>query len=87
MGLVINGVSLTASKIIELSDGNILHAMKNALMEYETIDLEQVDDLMARRTVRPPYNWDNHDSGSATKKKKNKKIDDTDLAGTPAEEH
>jgi len=66
---------------------DILHAMKNALMEYETIDLEQVDDLMARRTVRPPYNWDNHDSGSATKKKKNKKIDDTDLAGTPAEEH
>ena len=28
MGQVINGVSLTALKIIELSDGNVLHAIK-----------------------------------------------------------
>jgi cell division protease FtsH len=39
---------------------DILHAMKDALMEYETIDAEQVDDLMARRTMRPPRDW--HDS-------------------------
>ena len=38
---------------------DILHAMKEALMEYETIDSEQVDDLMNRRKVRPPKDWDN----------------------------
>ncbi len=28
---------------------DILHAMKDALMHYETIDALQIDDLMARR--------------------------------------
>ncbi|WP_298940944.1 ATP-dependent zinc metalloprotease FtsH [uncultured Psychromonas sp.] len=36
---------------------DILHAMKEALMKYETIDSDQVDDLMARITVRPPSDW------------------------------
>ncbi|WP_372880554.1 ATP-dependent zinc metalloprotease FtsH [Psychromonas sp.] len=36
---------------------DILHAMKDALMKYETIDTEQVDDLMARVEVRPPSDW------------------------------
>lgn len=40
---------------------DILHAMKDALMEFETIDSDQVDDLMARRKVRLPRDW--HDSG------------------------
>ena len=40
---------------------DILHAMKDALMHYETIDALQIDDLMARREVRPPsdYHGDN----------------------------
>ena len=33
---------------------DILHAMKDALMLYETIDAKQIDDLMARTDVRPP---------------------------------
>ncbi|MBV7315490.1 ATP-dependent zinc metalloprotease FtsH [Shewanella sp. NIFS-20-20] len=36
---------------------DILHAMKDALMKYETIDSPQIDDLMARREVRPPADW------------------------------
>jgi cell division protease FtsH len=36
---------------------DILHAMKDALMKYETIDTAQVDDLMARIEVRPPSDW------------------------------
>jgi len=36
---------------------DILEAMKDALMEYETIDSDQVEDLMARRKVRPPRDW------------------------------
>lgn len=36
---------------------DILHAMKEALMEYETIDANQIDDLISRRTVRSPEGW------------------------------
>ncbi|WP_367681283.1 ATP-dependent zinc metalloprotease FtsH [Buchnera aphidicola] len=36
---------------------DILHAMKDALMKYETIDALQIDDLMARKKVRKPVNW------------------------------
>jgi cell division protease FtsH len=50
----------TARRLLE-ENIDILHAMKAALMEYETLDLEQVDDLMARRPVRPPRDW--HDGG------------------------
>ncbi len=37
---------------------DILHAMKDALVKYETIDAPQIDDLMARRDVRPPAGWE-----------------------------
>ena len=63
---------------------DILHAMKNALMDYETIDSEQVDDLMERKTVRPPYDWD--DLGSVKVSDKNKNTDDTSTVGGPAKE-
>jgi cell division protease FtsH len=36
---------------------DILHAMAEALMQYETIDAKQVDDLMSRQPVRPPEGW------------------------------
>lgn len=45
---------------------DILHAMKDALMEYETLDAKQVDDLMARRKVRPPRDWHEADTGSSS---------------------
>ncbi len=52
-----------AKKLLE-DNRDILEAMKDALMEYETIDSEQVDDLMARRKVRPPRDWHNPDDSS-----------------------
>jgi len=36
---------------------DILHAMSDALMKYETIDTAQIDDLMERRPVREPADW------------------------------
>jgi len=36
---------------------DILHAMADALMKYETIDADQIEDLMSRREVRPPRDW------------------------------
>lgn len=52
-----------AKKILE-ENIDILHSMKDALMKYETIDAIQIDDLMARRAVRPPQDWQDVD-GSA----------------------
>ncbi|MED7819586.1 MULTISPECIES: ATP-dependent zinc metalloprotease FtsH [unclassified Francisella] len=45
-----------AKKLLE-ENIDILHAMADALMKYETIDAMQVDDLMARRDVREPGDY------------------------------
>lgn len=37
---------------------DILHAMAEALMKYETIDKYQIEDLMSRKPVRDPQGWD-----------------------------
>ena len=53
----------TARKI--LVDGNVqLHAMADALMKYETIDEEQLKDIMAGRAPKPPAGWDDSLGGS-----------------------
>ncbi|MGO1792752.1 MAG: ATP-dependent zinc metalloprotease FtsH [Oceanisphaera sp.] len=49
------------AKKILLDNIDILHAMKDALMKYETIDAKQIDDLMARREVRTPDDWEESD--------------------------
>jgi len=46
----------TARKLIE-DNKDKMHAMAAALLEYETIDTEQIDDVMAGRPVRPPKDW------------------------------
>ena len=63
---------------------DILHAMKDALMHYETIDALQIDDLMARREVRPPSDFHGDNSSknneppkSATKKESEESNKDT----------
>ncbi|OUS41588.1 ATP-dependent metalloprotease [Oleispira antarctica] len=45
---------------------DILETMKEALMEYETIDANQVKDLMNRQKVRLPASWDDTSGGSST---------------------
>ncbi|WP_181712661.1 ATP-dependent zinc metalloprotease FtsH [Vibrio tarriae] len=43
---------------IIMDNMDIMHAMKDALMKYETIDAGQIDDLMARKSViREPAGW------------------------------
>lgn len=43
---------------------DILEAMKDALLKYETIDANQIDDLMNRRPCRPPVGNDDKDQDS-----------------------
>ena len=62
---ILNDAYAQAKKLLE-DNRDILEAMKDALMEYETIDADQVDDLMNRRKVRPPQQWDDNDSGKGS---------------------
>jgi cell division protease FtsH len=66
---ILNEAYSTATKLLE-DNRDILEAMKDALIEFETIDADQVDDLMSRRKVRPPKQWDddsdNKSGGSDT---------------------
>ncbi|KGF63584.1 MULTISPECIES: ATP-dependent zinc metalloprotease FtsH [Pseudomonas] len=43
-----------------------LDAMADALMKYETIDAEQIDDIMAGRTPREPRDWEGGSGDSGT---------------------
>jgi cell division protease FtsH len=45
---------------------DILYAMKAALMEYETLDSDQIGDLMARKPARKPKDWGDSDSDIPT---------------------
>jgi cell division protease FtsH len=54
-----------AKRILE-ENIDILHSMKDALMKYETIDADQIDDLMNRRDVREPRDWRKPDQNDDT---------------------
>ncbi|MEO7938445.1 MAG: cell division protein FtsH, partial [Burkholderiaceae bacterium] len=45
-----------ARKLIE-DNKDKMHIMAKALLEYETIDMEQLDDIMAGKQPRPPKDW------------------------------
>ncbi len=76
-----------AEKILN-DDMDKLHAMSEALMKYETIDSDQIEDIMNGRKVRPPSDWDDHepmdDDGASSSKKDEKK--DGKIGG-PASTH
>ncbi len=50
---IINICYQRAQDILE-HNKDILEAIKDALLKYETLDAEQIDDLMARKPCRPP---------------------------------
>lgn len=64
-----------------------LHAMANALMKYETIDHEQVKDIMEGREPRPPADWNDSDDLPKTKGSEDDKSDSVSPIGGTASEH
>ena len=64
-GEVFLGRSMAKAKHILMDNLDILHAMKDALMKYETIDAKQIDDLMARVDVRLPADYGRDDTAAA----------------------
>ncbi len=53
---IIDEQYLLARKLIE-DNSDKMHAMAKAMLEWETIDAEQLDDIMAGREPRPPKDW------------------------------
>jgi cell division protease FtsH len=43
---------------------NILHLMADALIRYETLDTEQIDDIMAGKAPRSPKGWNDSDGSN-----------------------
>jgi cell division protease FtsH len=53
-------VSSNYSRAKVILEENIekLHAMADALIEFETLDTDQIDDIMDGKSPRPPASWD-----------------------------
>ena len=84
-------------KAKQLLEENVdkLHSMADALMQYETLDTDQIDDIMGGKPPRPPADWDEGSPG-ASGKTDNKHTATADSAdredgnapsGKPAGEH
>ena len=86
---IIDSCYATAKQILE-ENTDKLEVMKDALLEYETIDKVQIDEIMAGRKPSPPESWDDKDSGTPPR------VDETDIGndnldtgpvGDPAPDH
>ena len=53
---------------ILIDNMDILHAMKDALVKYETIEEEQIKQLMNREPVTPPSGWEDNKDTKPTAK-------------------
>ena len=75
-----------ATKILT-DNMDILHAMSDALLKYETIDLGQIDRLMDRREPGPPSDWGGDDSSGKTSgtQAKEPKVEDKEDASDSGE--
>ena len=84
---IIDGCYKAAKKILE-ENRDKLDAMTEALLEYETIDAAQIEDIMSGRKPQPPGDWNDSDD---PKPKDGKKMDSDSRAsgavGGPAGEH
>ena len=64
-----------------------LDVMADALMQYETIDAEQIDDIMNDREPRPPADWGDSGSSQSDGDDSSSSTDSVGPIGDPAGEH
>ena len=86
---IIDSCYSKAEQILE-ENRDKLEAMKDALLEYETIDSLQIDDIMSGNKPRPPSDWNDDDLNSGTPATPEKNEDSstgTKPIGGPAGEH
>lgn len=60
-----------------------LHMMADALMKYETIDSDQIGDIMAGKQPRDPEGWDDNDNDHGDGQSNVKKADEVKKDGAP----
>ena len=72
---IIDNCYAQANQILH-DNRDILDAMAEALMKYETIDSGQLDQLLAREEVSPPEDWDENDSGNTNSGNDSQDADD-----------
>ena len=60
---------------ILIDNMDILHAMKDALVKYETIEEEQIKQLMNREPVTPPSGWEDNKDMKPTAKPQEEKTE------------
>ena len=83
---IIDECYATAKKLL-VENRDKLDAMAEALMKYETIDSEQIDDIMGGREPREPRGWDGGgDSGTPQAKADEPNRPEKPIGG-PAAEH
>ena len=75
-----------AHKILE-DNRKKLDLMAEALMQYETIDAEQIDDIMNDREPRPPADWGDSGSSQSDGDDSSSSTDAVGPIGDPAGEH
>lgn len=89
---IIDECYATAEKLLQ-ENRDKLDRMAEALMQYETIDSAQIDDIMAGRTPREPEDWHNDDSSPGSGHVEGDSEQETDSSnskgpiGGPASEH
>jgi cell division protease FtsH len=84
--MIIDSCYSRAKKILE-DNREILEAMKDALIEYETIDAAQIDDIMSGRKPRPPADWHDDDYQTGTPVREAAEPKGGKPIGGPAGEH
>ncbi len=81
---IINKNYKRSEQILKKNIGK-LHLMADALIKYETIDADQIDDIMKGKTPQPPSDWnDSDDQSPSTKKKTKRKTKSSKKSVTPS---
>ncbi|MBT7542791.1 MAG: ATP-dependent zinc metalloprotease FtsH [Gammaproteobacteria bacterium] len=83
--VLVNKSYAVATKIIK-DNIDKLHLMSEALMTYETIEREQIDDIMLGIKPRPPKDWDDKDDNDKTTTDSKKNIKESGFID-PASSH
>tara|TARA_S200000501_G_scaffold377698_1_gene437029 strand:+ start:3427 stop:5355 length:1929 start_codon:yes stop_codon:yes gene_type:complete len=85
---IVDDCYATATRLLK-ENRDKLDKMADALMLYETIDADQIEDIMSGNTPRQPANWDDDDSSSGGGEAAANKTSavGSDSIGGPAGEH
>jgi cell division protease FtsH len=83
--LIIDDCYQRARRLVE-DNREKLEAMAEALLEYETIDRKQIDQIMQGKKPSPPEDWDDASSGGRPNSQNDDDLADPSF-GDPAPEH